>query len=290
MVNEITTQATEIINNQDDKMASGMSLGSSSPQAEVIETDNTNYDDAEEDNTETDTTNYEQKEYEISKEIEDLQNFYENIDNISINKLINALTDEEFKKITGIDKKQWQWNYQSGYGIYNNTKKHKEMLNTIKNGVKQKVSQELGALRTKKDSYFNKWDRRTDEQKREDTLREKQEERNDSAYQRAKQDLIKAGYNPAMISGINYGGGGGGGGSSKADEEERKRRKRQEEQAKAEAEKQQQLMNVLSMLMGTIGYIGGSAIRAGGYVKSANIRNQKSNNEPEWLNDYIKNF
>ncbi|MGI6156674.1 MAG: hypothetical protein ACOYEB_12250 [Enterococcus lemanii] len=279
MVNDISTQATEIINNQDDKMAMGMSLGSSSPNAEVIETDNTKYnndwldgsitgsadqkrEDAEEDNTETDTTNYEQKEYEISKEIEDLQNFYENIDNMSDNELVNALTDEEFKKITTIDKKQWEW-LKWNPGIYNNAKKYKELLNTIKNGVKQKVSQELGELRTIKDSYYDKWDRRTDEQKREDELREKQEERQDTAYQRAKEDLIKAGYNPAMLSGINYGGGGGGaGGSSKADEEERRRRRRKEEERQKKLQEQRQLMTMLSMLMGTIGYIGGSVIRS----------------------------
>lgn len=279
MPNAISTQATEIINNQDDKMASGMSLGSSSPNAEVIETDNSNYDnewidgsitgspdqkieDTEEDETETDTTNYEQKEYEISQQIEELQYFYENIDNININKLVNALTDEEFKKITGIDKKQWQWNYQSGYGMYNNTKKHKEMLNTIKNGVKQKISNQLGTLRTKRDSYYEKWDRRTDEQKREDELRQHQEERQDTAYQRAKEDLIKAGYNPAMLSGVNYGGASGGiGGSSKADEEERKRRRRKEEKRQKELQEQRQLMTMLSMLMGTVGYIAGKAIK-----------------------------
>ena len=247
MVNDISTQATEIINNQDDKLASGMSLGTSSPEAEVIEMNSgnkprenygyqhdtgqgTNNATRKEDKTDyeplpkEDTTNYEQLEYEISYEIEKLQKFYESIDDIKgvkvLDTLLDYLTDEEIKKATGSNNRKEFMN--SMYG-YKPDKEFNEIVTTLKNAVKSKTGKQLAELRTLKDSIYSKWDRRTDEQKREDQLREKQEKRNDSAYQRAKEDLIKAGYNPAMLSGVNYGGGGGSGGSSKADEEERKR-------------------------------------------------------------------
>ena len=192
--NQISTEATEIINNQDDKLASGMSLGSSSPIAEVIEMDTGNkprenygyqHDTGqgtitatkEEDKTdydplEKDTTNYEQLEYEISYEIEKLQKFYENIDDIKgvkvLDTLLNYLTDEEIKNATGYNNREEFM--KSMYG-YKPDKEFNEIVTSLKNAVKSKTGKQLAELRTLKDSIYSKWDRRTDEQKRDPSYR-----------------------------------------------------------------------------------------------------------------------
>lgn len=286
MVNGATTQATDIINNQDDKDAVSMSLGNSGIDANVKSTaDNESWEtstgkseydpqrEAEywekelgEKYWEKDTTNYEQKEYEISQEIDKLQDYYESIDNIkTLDPLLDNLTDEELKAATGYNHKEFE-KFILGY---KSEKEFNKIMKTLKNGVKTKIGKQLEELRTTKDSYYDKWDRRTDQQKRDDT-----------AYQRASDDLSKAGYNPNYLKGVS-GGGGGGGLGSKADDEEEKRKKRKRElEAERQAQQQQRqdnmrmLMSVLGTMGGIGGTLGGAMIRNKGLMGMANIRGQ----------------
>ena len=160
----------------------------------------------------------------------------------------------------------------------------------------------------------NKYDPRDYGETREDKQREEANKREDEATSRAVDAMKKAGLNPATLNGnISYGGGGGissgsGKSSDEENEEKRRKRKKEEEEARrrAEAERQRQnqqmVMQMIQMLGGIGGTLGGAAIRNmglmgmanirnQGYVKAAEMRNQKPRREePEWLDDYIKNY
>lgn len=319
MPNTISTMATDIINQSDDKKIPGMALGSSGPIAEVTQlgsgnkptlstypddadqdyykpqenskkpngaydpedyteyedygegfpesrpiteegnkteetkTEETDKEDKDKENKDPDTTEeetnknegwYEQRDYEIGQEMENLLGAYELLMKDGYSKWAHDryISNDEFKTITGMDKADYYskagWDLSLG-------RQYGPML---KQKALENISNKLSALRTERNEIYKKWDRRTDEQKREDELRYESWKRDDTAYQRAKEDLIAAGYNPAFLKGVNYGGGGGTSGGSKAEDEEEKRRRRRREQKEKEREMNQMAMQLVKML------------------------------------------
>ena len=136
--------------------------------------------------------------------------------------------------------------------------------------------------------------------------------RQDTAVSRMTEDYVRAGLNPAGVSGSSGFGGGGSGGQSSKDEDEREKRKRKrkeelERQRQIEQAKRNEVFRIIAMLGG----LGGLGLNAG--IRTAtqmnrnntyrdrldfdisrhneykNFNNNKRDvKKPDWLDDYIK--
>lgn len=145
-----------------------------------------------------------------------------------------------------------------------------KIIENSKSGINDKLTElrtSLSSLYTREKEILSdkNYDNRTEDQIRAD-----------SSTQLKVEDYIKAGLNPAGVSGYYGSAGGGGGSSSSNNEEERKRKKREQELAKQrEKERRQDMtMKMLGMLLGTGNALGSAGIRTKGFADSAKIRNQ----------------
>lgn len=279
MNNDITNEVSELSNTVSDTELPSMSLSG------VEQVQDLNKETPQEEIQEEKTQGqYEHREQQLNKSIEKSQN--------EIN---------ELERIIETNSNNLRWIIQQankhGFNI-NNIDRTKRTKENVIEEINRLIEEKNNQIITDRDEIYNlrnndNYDRRTDSQYREDELRETQREREDTAYQRAVDDMRTAGLNPAGLSGVNYGGGGGGGsGSSKGEEEEEKRkRKKAEEEARQRAEEQrrkQEIMNMISMLgmFGSMGSMLGSAkIRGDSIVESANIRKQNTNS---WVDSYVE--
>lgn len=152
----------------------------------------------------------------------------------------NQLSKEEFEKARDMiysvtepnQAKQW---YQG------NMKHTLDEAIAYFNQLNNKYTDISYQIRTSKE-----YDNRTDEQMREDT-----------EVQRRAEDTASAGLNPKLMS-IGASGGGSGGTSAK-EEEEKKKKKKADEEARKERERQR----LITMLLGSIGAIGGMGLGLG---------------------------
>lgn len=151
--------------------------------------------------------------------------------------------------------------------ITGSTIKTKENIESIIQELLNKEKETLSNLndREKYILHSTKYDNRTEDQIRAD-----------KSTQLKVEDYIKAGLNPAAVSGYHGSAGGGGGSSSSNEEEERKRKKRERELARQhEKERRQDMaMKMLGMLVNTGTGLATAGIRAKGFRDSATIRNQ----------------
>lgn len=306
----ITNEATEATMTQDDKMGGGMSLGGGAMNQQVTGTGKNQPTETKEPN-ENDNKLVNEPPYkppqepekqktqgELEQEIYKLENqnntYQDIIDNYlgSINQFTNKFVTlpmnvkEDFIKYAGAQN-TWSINKIKDY-FNNKIASNKDLIYGIKNN--------------------SSYDNRTDEQRREDELREANNERNDTAYQRATEDMRQAGLNPMGLSSVNYGGSGGGGGGSKADEEEEKRKKRRREaEARRERERQKreaEKAKALELITGTVSGLTNVGIKSVGLGLNANMNNLYDNrtkaftkqpsvsenltSKHDFVNDYMK--
>lgn len=173
---------------------------------------------------------------EYEKEYERLEESYNKVDkwrpgmetnSVILNWAKDYLSEENYKKAQDL---------LPAKGVNVNAKDQQKVKDMILKTIANKQSDLRDKTNEIKDGDF---DNRSDEQKREDDLQSKKEDREDSAYDRAVQDMRKAGLNPGLM----FGGGGpagSSGGSSAGDSKEDKRRKRKKEALERERLRQQQ--------------------------------------------------
>lgn len=160
-------------------------------------------------------------------------------------------------------------------------------VETIKSILSNKINElnkELAPLYTEKYQIENNknYDQRTYE-----------DIRNDTAYQRAVEDMAKAGLSKTTISGgVNYGGGGGGSASNKEDEEKKKRKKKLEELQRqrelAELQRKEKEFNDTMRILGLAGTYAGGIGLVGSQIFRANTSKDIANINAESRKDYAK--
>ena len=206
-----------------------------------------------------------------------IRDAYEKIDTITEARNIlnnsdmyNTLNNKNIKKIL----EQMEKEGTSFKGL--NWEEMKTEINKKLNAEEETARNLIYDTKTAPDTTY---DNRTDPEIRDDKLQKDKEDREDNAYERAVQDMIKAGLNPAGVMGGAMSSGGGGGGSesnSQKEEEEKKHKKREEEERKrAEAaQKQKELMQMLGMISGIGGMLTLGTMQNAGRQNQEHIRGQ----------------
>lgn len=288
MVNVLSNEATDLSQNNSDINQMGMNLGNNAPvrdlDAEKREQTTTINDRTKKYEEEAEEFKKQQKENNETKQSQgqhetNLEDYYNTLDNL----------DKWTDSISNIDK----YNHTALYEAINKMKKE-NLINDkwIKENINNKnqdewknlINKELNNHKTKTRDNINNtknnknYDNRTDEQKREDTLQGKREEREDSAYSRAVDDMRKAGLHPGLMFGSAGPAGSSGGsssGSSKDKDEDDKRKKKKQRRieeerylAEMQAAKQRETMRLIGgmvnmlLLGGTRSVVAGTMSRA----------------------------
>lgn len=183
-----------------------------------------------------------------NKEIEKWNDFLENKKR-DLHTLVNSLSEAEIpefeKYMQAFFKKH---NLGNNYNFSKDPMLQKAFLDGWANQIMGKYRDAIYDIQTSKD-----YDPRTVEEQRQDT-----------ATQRAAKDYIAAGLNPKALSGFTGGGGGGGGGNSKDDEEEKKRKRRRQELEEIRRARKAEKMREIELVTGIVQSLTNTATKAVG--------------------------